>query len=1573
MAAINLNIGGDTRQLDRDIQKTVNRVYSINLKTKGDQPLGRITGKVNEFEKSLAASNARVIAFGASAGIIFGLQRAFSSLVESTIEVQKSLQDINVILNVSTTQLNKFGGELFNIAKNTGQSFKNVAEAATEFSRQGLGLEETLKRTNEALILSRLSGLDATKSVEALTAAVNSYASQAVTASEVVNKFANVDAAFAVSSADLAEALARVGSSAAQSGVSLNELIAIVTSAQQTTARGGAVIGNSFKTIFTRLQRGKVVDLLGTLGISDTGANGEVKSTIQLLQELGKVYDTLGARQQAAVAEQVGGVFQINILKAALADLGKEYSIYNNALNVAAASTDQAVRRNEELNKTFAAQLNALKQNITQFSGSIGESLLAPLFDRTVGNLNELLGGINEGDANSFGGVLGKGILDGLGQVLAGPGLALLGGVLIKLFRDFSIFASGSLKDLLGLNSAAKQQGELQKSIAQIISKNPDLYALMQKGATGLNQASQTLLQNLKAQTLELSTQQKLTAVIAKQLYGSGVRFSGGIPVAPTSGKSGKPGKAAGYIPNFSAEVSDARGFGASKNVREAKNKGTIGGKPFQPNTEEIQISNFAGTGETAVIPEYGGGIKEAAKMIARGESGSVLDKSDRNRARGFVPNFAQKSKRGYSVFDGDSLKVDQDYPDERLRGKEMRLESVDAIEKWQKYGEPQTKKLAEGIINNEFPNLDSALKSSGKTGKAAYDRPYFKSTKLQKALIKEGLGVPDLRYGSSFNSLTMGVMNKPMPIGLWSDKNKDGFYNHPKAQQFIKQNNLEKKLALERPDLTKNDKNFRLGSVTRFGTGRYGGELLPDTIKSKGKPGSKNYRPERAYNYQTMAASGFIPNFAPIKFPSAGYSADSEQARKDLLRQDYKKNILESYRRSNIKNFRGKNFKQEREMAVREAQSNRQVYKQVKGISGSAISTIGHYKNRPGDSPGKMVVTEELEGLNVREVRDHEYTGTESNALTVENGKIVLEDYNPKSSKRFPFKAKYRKKINELAGALKMPVIERSALTKQLATSRIAAIRNDRSGIYQNSRYAENDVFASGFIPNFAQIKKAIDLGNLDTIPNKLGNKVVSLIHPGLSDGYSLNPATASYLKQEYRGNIPVAGINQTKLKSQIPDLDKNLGDLLVKEANQFGQSLGGSNFLKSAKDLPNFGAAKGAVGVAFEGGVQTLLQQKVGRKQNAGIDFRNITPRLRSIFNEAPGMYDAKSSPALTNEVFKKLLNETRPGAIVQKSSGQAGKEYSKKRQDAVDQLRKEGVTGSVAIRQALKERFNIIGKAAGYIPNFAAISEVMALETAMSGEKAIFDTKPFPHVRNRSQPTFGSAMVDHGGKKQALKDSLMGQKRAGLASGFIPNFAVGESSEPADLGSSIAALTTQLGGLAFMLSFSKDGIKNSLQEMVDSQVTASGMTVADAKLQQEAVLEEIVAAQAKQAAIKEEMATAKQGSKEAKALSKEHANATKEVRKLSQAQASLSSQIRGTKNKGDVTTATRTQKMGAAIGGNAMAIGLIAPILAETAANAIGTEDKGSRMGSAAVSGLGNTASIATMGFQVGGWGT
>ena len=115
------------------------------LNTKGFRPLGRINGQLGEFEKSLDASNARVLAFGASAGAILAVRKAFTATVASMIEVERSLQDINVILNTSTTNLKKFGSDLFAIASQTGQSFKVAAEAATELARQGLGLQETLK------------------------------------------------------------------------------------------------------------------------------------------------------------------------------------------------------------------------------------------------------------------------------------------------------------------------------------------------------------------------------------------------------------------------------------------------------------------------------------------------------------------------------------------------------------------------------------------------------------------------------------------------------------------------------------------------------------------------------------------------------------------------------------------------------------------------------------------------------------------------------------------------------------------------------------------------------------------------------------------------------------------------------------------------------------------------------------------------------------------------------------------------------------------------------------------------------------------------------------------------------------------------------------------------------------------------------------------------------------------------------------------------------------------------------------------------------------------------------------
>lgn len=83
----------------------------VNLRPLGDG-LSAATAKASEFEKSINAANARVLAFGASAGLIYKLGEAFNGLVKSTIEVEKTLVDVNTLLNLNQKQIAEFGAEL---------------------------------------------------------------------------------------------------------------------------------------------------------------------------------------------------------------------------------------------------------------------------------------------------------------------------------------------------------------------------------------------------------------------------------------------------------------------------------------------------------------------------------------------------------------------------------------------------------------------------------------------------------------------------------------------------------------------------------------------------------------------------------------------------------------------------------------------------------------------------------------------------------------------------------------------------------------------------------------------------------------------------------------------------------------------------------------------------------------------------------------------------------------------------------------------------------------------------------------------------------------------------------------------------------------------------------------------------------------------------------------------------------------------------------------------------------------------------------------------------------------------
>ena len=571
------------------------------------EPLGRLTGKVSEFDKSLEAANARVLAFGASAGVIAGITTAMRLMVEQTIKVEKTLLDINVLFGQSSESLSKFSDSLFEVAKNTGQSFFDVAEAAKEFSRQGLGVEETLSRTSDAMILARLTGLDLTKSVEQLTASVNQFSKEGLTTADVINRLANVDAKFAVSAKDLSEGLSRAGSVAQDAGASFNELIALITAVQQRTARGGAVIGNALKTIFTRTQRSDTLDSLEQLGIGVRDLQGNTVPVIQILSELSQKYDKLGSSQQAFVSELVGGGYQINVVKSLFDDLGRTVPEYAKALNTASQSTDEAYQRNELLNKSLSSLANEAGQNITKVAASFGKLTFGPALKNVFGIVNNLSDQI---DGQGVGEKIGTGILTGIGDFLGGPGLVYLTALAGKLFTKFGSFAKDSIGEVLSLGAPNAKVLDTQKGIVELLNQDINARAIIENKATSLVQKEQQLIALIRERVALDASANAAQIGLARNIVSQGVQYKPSLGTFKV--------KAGGHMPLSMSQIPQEA---VMKEIVGAKQAGyniqpsdvramraTIDGKQTTVvyNNKEKIIHDYMGSGEPAIIPPTG-------------------------------------------------------------------------------------------------------------------------------------------------------------------------------------------------------------------------------------------------------------------------------------------------------------------------------------------------------------------------------------------------------------------------------------------------------------------------------------------------------------------------------------------------------------------------------------------------------------------------------------------------------------------------------------------------------------------------------------------------------------------------------------------------------------------------------------------------------------------------------------------------------------------------------------------------------------------------------------------------------
>jgi len=844
--------------LEASIAAAMRRVGSssqINLGTNSrqinalSQPLGRITGQADEFSKSMAAANARVLAFGASAGIIAGVSIAMSGLLSSTIKVEKSLVEINAVLGASATELDKFGQGIFNVAKNTGKSFSEVASGALELARQGLSAEETLTRLNDAMILSRLSGLDAAQSVQGLTAAFNSFKSSGISTAEILNNVVAAAQKFAVSEKDIIEGLGRSASVADLAGVSFNELASIITAIQEKTARGGAVIGNSLKTIFARIQDKAVLSDLQDMGIAVTGLQGDVLPALKILENLAAQMGGFSQIEQADISKKLGGIYQLDKLLAALKDLSSESSVYRKTLDEIGKAGDSAYKKNAVLNETLASIINKVTISAEQLGAKLGEIGVTDSLKNILGFFNSLLEGIQKvlGEESGLG-TLVKGLVKGLGNLFAGPGLALFGAIILKLSKDLVQFGFASLKSFFGIGQAAKEVQNVESAISQVLARNVDL----QQKLFNLegNRAGQLRLITgaLVEQEALLRRSANISSGLAAPLYNVGVRAS-------DSGLRIK-NKAGGYMPAVAKESQAINGgVGGARG----------GDKPVvMPNFNFGQGKKgtvVAHTGEY-VVPNFGGGKGSAIFNRDMVQKMGLPDGARKITASGgLIPNFAKAQDKklqfvGNNLSSGSAYKLQNtvygsvadlgkdtlaenavNYKKTilKIKGKDLNKNASDIVDK----GSENTIRQA---LGSAAGNTNIALWLANRNSKNFEVQSLFKNSKATVPLKNQRTGLFSAVKGALFEKHILENRNDVAPFGEGSTQPLDFRYREDSNS-----------LGIE----------AKAGSFSSH-------QLIAKAIRARYGASNKNNKAntiDKIGNVDLFVpslASGFIPNFAP-------------------------------------------------------------------------------------------------------------------------------------------------------------------------------------------------------------------------------------------------------------------------------------------------------------------------------------------------------------------------------------------------------------------------------------------------------------------------------------------------------------------------------------------------------------------------------------------------------------------------------------------------------------------------------------------------------------------------------------
>lgn len=287
------------------------------------------------------------------------LREMWRDAIEYAQKYYDLLNEIRIVTGYTEEEANVMGRKFLDLAEKMSVSSVDIAKAATEYYRQGLGDEKVMERMTSTIQYAKISAIDFESAAKLITAATNAMGISGEKAADVFAVLGDLSAAGAD---EIGTAMQKATAAAKQFGLSFEWLGAYIATVSEKTRLPAETVGTAMNTILARLHAirstgynsddetrlNDIAKALEKINVSLLDQYGNWRPFNEVLDDIAVQWHDLDDVTQSYIATTMAGVRQQNTFLNLMQDLANQteggsraFELYAAAVNSAGAATQK--------------------------------------------------------------------------------------------------------------------------------------------------------------------------------------------------------------------------------------------------------------------------------------------------------------------------------------------------------------------------------------------------------------------------------------------------------------------------------------------------------------------------------------------------------------------------------------------------------------------------------------------------------------------------------------------------------------------------------------------------------------------------------------------------------------------------------------------------------------------------------------------------------------------------------------------------------------------------------------------------------------------------------------------------------------------------------------------------------------------------------------------------------------------------------------------------------------------------------------------------------------------------------